>query len=76
MEKCHKCGKEHEKLGRGSLYRTSPRGSYPQYLQEFICEDCGRYVASGNTDDGYVYVRDGRIDDNGDDSHITGGCWL
>ena len=75
MGNCHKCGKEQD-LKRGSSYRTSPRGTYPQYLQEFICEDCGRYVARGNTNDGYVYVRDGRIDDNGDDSHITGGYWL
>ena len=73
--RCHKCGKE-QNLGKGALYRISPRGTYPQYLQEFICEDCGRYVARGNNDDGYDYVRDGRIDDNGDDSAITGGYWL
>ena len=75
MSKCHKCGKEQE-LETGALYRVSPRGAYPQYLQEFICEDCGRYVARGNSKDGYSYVRDGRINDNGDDSHITGGYWL
>ena len=70
--KCPKCNEHEAEYGRS--YRTTP--DYPLYLQEFTCKECGRIVASGNHREGYTYVRDGRIDDNGDDSHITGGYWI
>lgn len=51
-------------------YRTTP--DYPHYLHEYRCEKCGYFIMDSN---GY-FVRMGRIDDNGDDSDITGGRWI
>ena len=71
---CHKC--KNKEVKRGRTYRITPLGVRAVYLQEFTCEECGTYVARGNHREGYIYVRDGRIDDNGDDSDITGGYWI
>lgn len=72
MVKCPKC--KNNKAEYGKCYRITP--DYPLYLQEFKCDDCGIIVCQGNHTDGYEYIRDGKIDDNGDDSDIIGGYWI
>ena len=51
-------------------YRTNP--DYPHYLYEYNCPVCGFFIMDSNGN----FIRMGCIDDNGDDSHITGGRWL
>lgn len=51
-------------------YRTTP--DYPHYLHEYRCPKCGYFIMDSNDN----FIRMGRIDDNGDDSHITGGYWI
>ena len=73
MVVCPKCNNK-ENVEYGQCYRITP--DYPVYLQEFRCPKCGTVIGRGSSRDGYTYVRDGRIDDNGDDRHITGGYWI
>lgn len=65
-EKCL-CG---ELLDFHRSYRTTP--DYPHYLREYRCPKCGYMIFDNNGN----FIRMGRIDDNGDDSHITGGRWI
>lgn len=51
-------------------YRTTP--DYPHYLHEYYCPNCGYFIMDSNDS----FVRMGKIDDHGDDSHITGGYWI
>lgn len=68
--KCSKCGSE---APQTRSYRTTP--DYPHYLKEYHCPNCGYFIMT-ETKDYKSFCRMGRIDDNGDDSHITGGYWL
>lgn len=63
------CGKEAKPT---ATYRTTPRGCVARYLRQYTCPQCGSFVC----DDEDNFIRMGRIDDNGDDSHITGGYWI
>ena len=42
------------------------------YLHEYHCKDHGFFICDNNDN----FIRKGRIDDHGDDSHITGGRWI
>lgn len=55
-----------------AIYRITPKGVTARYLRQYTCSDCGTFVC----DDDNEFIRMGRIDDNGDDSHLTGGYWL
>ena len=66
MDYCD-CG---EPMTLNRTYRTTP--DYPHYLYEFHCRKHGYMVFDNNGN----FIRMGRIDDHGDDSHITGGRWI
>lgn len=66
IEKCE-CGNP---ITLNRSYRTTP--DYPHYLREYHCPNCGYFIMDSNGN----FIRMGRIDDNGDDSHITGGYWI
>ncbi len=67
---CSECG---SKVKTGRVYRTTP--DYPHYLKEHHCPNCGTYITT-ETPSFASFTRMGTIDENGDDSHITGGYWL
>lgn len=64
------CG---EKADCTRIYRTT--SDYPHYLKEHYCKNCGYFITT-ETSRWKSFTRMGRIDDNGDDSEITGGYWL
>lgn len=64
------CG---QKVSPHRIYRLDP--DYPIYLKEYRCPTHGYYITT-ETRDYASFTRMGRIDDHGDDSHITGGYWL
>lgn len=67
MEYCKECGSP---LTFKRSYRTTP--DYPHYLRECHCPKCGFIIFDSNG----IFIRKGKIDDNGDDSEITGGRWI
>lgn len=64
------CG---EKVHPQRQYRLTP--DYPIYLVEYHCPTHGYYITT-KTKDYEMFNRMGRIDQGGDDSHITGGYWI
>ena len=55
-----------------AIYRVTPREAPARYLRQYSCKNCGTFVCDNDGD----FIRMGRIDDKGDDSHLTGGYWI